>query len=88
MRCLRIEKGSSLFQFFHTSIGGCKRGSGATFADRVRSSRLSVRSGDDPFCVQRGIVPAAILEDLKIVIQEIAVGESTAVQIENALGKF
>jgi len=28
------------------------------------------------------------LEDLEIVIQERAVGESTAVQIEKALGKF
>jgi hypothetical protein len=28
------------------------------------------------------------LEDLEIVIQEIAVGERTAVQIENALRKF
>jgi hypothetical protein len=38
--------------------------------------------------MERGIIAVAVLEDLEVVVQEVAVGESATLGISNILGKL
>ena len=57
-------------------------------AARIRDGRLRIGVGDNFLCIQGRIVSTAVLEDLEVVVQEIAVGGGITPRIEYTSGKF